>query len=94
METMNTNETITTEAIDTITEAIPTGKSGLKTIAKGGIIVAGGIAAWELAIKPLGRKIRKTIAKRKAPKVITVVKDEDEIDLENMDLDEVPDIDE
>lgn len=93
MENIENNDIITTEAIEEITEDIPTGKSGLKTAAKVGVIGAVSIAAWEFAVKPLGRKIKGLINKRKAAKKPKKT-EEEEIDLDNMDLDEVPEIDE
>lgn len=93
MENMETNDIITTEAIEEITEAVPTGKSGLKTAAKVGVIGAVSIAAWEFAVKPLGRKVKGLINKRKAAKKPKKT-EEEEIDLDDMDLDEVPEIDE
>ena len=92
MENIETNDIITTEAIEEITEAVPTGKSGLKTAAKVGVIGAASIAAWEFAVKPLGRKVKGLINKKKAAK--KPKKTEEEIDLDDMDLDEVPEIDE
>lgn len=95
MENMETNDIITTEAIEEITEAVPTGKSGLKTAAKVGVIGAVSIAAWEFAVKPLGRKVKDLIDKKKATKKNKKTnKVEEEIDLDDMDLDEVPEIDE
>lgn len=93
MENMETNDIITTEAIEEITEAVPTGKSGLKTAAKVGVIGAISIAAWEFAVKPLGRKVKGLINKRKVAKKPKKT-EEDEIDLDDMDMDEVPEIDE
>ncbi len=93
MENIENNDIITTEAIEEITEDVPTGKSGLKTAAKVGVIGAVSIAAWEFAVKPLGRKIKGLINKRKAAKKPKKT-EEEEIDLDNMDLDEVPEIDE
>lgn len=92
MENIETNDIITTEAIEEITEAVPTGKSGLKTAAKVGVIGAASIAAWEFAVKPLGRKVKGLINKKKAAK--KPKKTEEEIDLNDMDLYEVPEIDE
>lgn len=92
MENIETNDIITTEAIEEITEAVPTGKSGLKTAAKVGVIGAVSIAAWEFAVKPLGRKVKGLINKKKTAK--KPKKTEEEIDLDDMDLYEVPEIDE
>lgn len=92
MDTIETNDIITTEAVEEIVDKVPTGKSGLKTVAKVGLIGAAGIAAWELAVKPLGRKVKGLISKKKAAK--KAKKPEDEIDLDEMDLDNIPDIEE
>ena len=81
MENIENNDIITTEAIEEITEDVPTGKSGLKTAAKVGVIGAVSIAAWEFAVKPLGRKIKGLINKRKAAKKPKKT-EEEEIDLD------------
>ena len=93
METIETNDIITTEAVEEIVDAVPTGKSGLKTAAKVGVIGAVSVAAWEFAVKPLGRKVKGLIAKKKAAKKSKKPAD-DEVDLEEMDLDDIPEIDE
>lgn len=93
MENMETNDIITTEAIEEITEAVPTGNSGLKTVAKAGAIGAVSIAAWEFAVKPAYRWVKGKIAGKKATKKLKKPQ-ENEIDLEEMNLDEVPEIEE
>lgn len=93
MENMETNDIITTEAIEEITEAVSTNKSSLKTVALAGVIGAVSITAWELAIKPLGRKVKGLIDKRKAARKPKKT-DEDEIDLDDIDLGGIPNIDE
>ena len=92
MENMETNDIITTEAIDEIKEAIPTDKNGLNTAAKVGFIGAASIAAWEFVMKPIGRKVKGAIAKRKAAKAAKNPEVED-VDLDNLDTD-IPEIDE
>ena len=92
MENMETNDIINTEAIEEIKEAIPTGKNGLKTAAKVGVIGAASIAAWEFVMKPIGRKVKGAIAKRKAAKAAKKAEVED-VDLDNLDTD-IPEIDE
>lgn len=89
MENMETNDIITTEAIEEITEAVPAGKNGLKTVAKVGVIGAASVAAWEFLVKPVCRKVKTAVAGRKAAK-----KTEAEDDIENMELDDIPEIDE
>lgn len=93
MENMETNDITTTEAIEETTEAVLTGKSGLKTAAKVGVIGAASIAAWEFAVKPLGRKVKGLINKRKAARKPKKA-DGDVIEVDDMDLDEIPEIDE
>lgn len=93
MENMEINEVITNDAIEEIVDAVPNGKSGLKTAAKVGVIGAVSIAAWEFAMKPLGRKIKSLIVKKattKKPKKA----ESDEDELYDMDLDEIPEIEE
>lgn len=93
MENVETNDIITTEAIKEIVDAAPTDKSGLKTMAKVGVIGAVSIAAWEFVVKPLRRKVKDLMNKRKTTKKSKKT-EEEEIDLNDMDLDEVPEIDE
>ncbi len=90
MDTIETNDIITTEAIEEITDKVTTGKSGLKTVAKVGIIGVAGVAVWELAVKPLGHTIKGLIAKKTAAK--KTKKAQDEIDLDDMDLEDIPNI--
>ncbi len=94
MENMETNDIITTEAIEEITEAVPTGNSGLKTVAKVGAIGAASIAAWEFAVKPVYRWVKGKIVKAWKASKKPKKSQEDEINLDEMDLDEVPEIDE
>lgn len=93
MENVENNDIITTEAIKEITDDVPTDKSGLKTAAKVGVIGAVSIAAWEFAVKPLVRKVKNLMNKRKTTKKPKKT-EEEEIDLNDMELDEVPEIDE
>ena len=92
MENMETNDIITTEAIEEITEAVPTGKNGMKTVAKVGVIGAASVAAWEFAVKPLCRKIKTAIAKKATKKAKKTEADDE--DIENMEIDDIPEIDE
>lgn len=93
MENMETNDNITTEAIEEIAEAVPTGNSGLKTVAKAGVIGAVSIAAWELAVKPAYRWVKGKIAGKKAAKKSKKSQGNDGVP-EEVDLDEIPEIDE
>lgn len=89
MDTMNTNEIITTEAINTIKEAIPTNGSGLKNVGKTLAIVSTGIAAWELLVKPIARKIKTAVSRKKHTKTNEVAQDKSDINLDNEDLSDV-----
>lgn len=93
MENMEVNDIITTEAIEEITEAVPTGNSGLKNVAKIGVIGAASIAAWELALKPLGRKVKGLIIKKKRSRKIEKIAN-GEVDLDDMVVDEIPELEE
>ena len=88
MENMEVNDMMVTEAVEDVAEAIPTGKSGLKTMAKAGFIMAASIAGWELMVKPLGHKLKGVWLKRKAAKKAEA----DEMDVTEVDLDEIPEI--
>ena len=92
MENMETNDIITTEAIEEITEAVPTGKNGLNTVAKVGVIGAASVAAWEFLVKPVCRKVKTAVAGKKAAKKIKKTEAKD--DIEAMELDDIPEIDE
>lgn len=92
MENMEVNDIITNEAIEEITEVVPTGNSGLKTVAKIGVIGATSIAIWELAMKLLRCKIKNRIIKKKTARKIE--KAEEEVDLDDMEIDEIPELEE
>lgn len=92
MENMETNDIITTEAIEEITEAVPASKNGLKTVAKVGVIGAASVAAWEFLVKPICRRVKTAVAGRKAAR--KAKKTEVEDDIENMEIDDIPEIDE
>ncbi len=90
---METKDIIPTEqVIEEIKEVIPTGTNRLKTAAKVGVIGAASIAAWEFAVKPVCRKVKTAIVKRKATRKARKTKAEDE-DVESMELDDIPEID-
>ncbi len=93
MENIENNDIITTEAIKEITDDVPTDKSGLTTAVKVSVIGAVSIAAWEFAVRPLVCKVKNLMNKRKTTKKSKKT-EEEEIDLNDMDLDEVPEIDE
>ena len=90
MENMEAKDIITTEAVEELAEAIPAEKNGLKTAAKAGLIMVTSIVGWELAVKPLARKLKSVWEARKAKKAEKT--EADETDEADMDLDEIPEI--
>lgn len=69
MENMEmVNEVAANDAVQEMTEAVVSNKSGLKTgLAIGGAMVAGALL-WDRVLKPVGRKLRVKLAKKKAAK--------------------------
>lgn len=69
MENMEmVNEVASNEAVEEVTEAVISNKSGLKTgLIVGGAMVAGAVL-WERVLKPVGKKVRVKLLKRKAAK--------------------------
>lgn len=90
MENMEMNEIITTEAMeDTMTEAVASGKSGVKTgLVIGGSMVLGAVL-YERVVKPVGRKISAKIAGKVAARK---AKKAEAVDLDDMDIEDIPDI--
>lgn len=90
MENMEMNEIITTEAMeDTMTEAVASGKSSVKTgLVIGGSMVLGAVL-YERVVKPVGRKISAKIAGKLAAKK---AKKAAAVDLDDMDIEDIPDI--
>lgn len=89
---MENNDIITTEAIEEITEAVPTGNSNLKTAATVGVIGAASVAAWEFVVKPAyhwaKRKIHDRKAFKKAKMVQAAEPDEMKDSVEEIEVDE------
>lgn len=69
MENMEmVNEVAANDAVQDVTEAVVSNKSGLKTgLAIGGAMVAGALL-WDRVLKPVGKKLRMKLAKKKAAK--------------------------
>lgn len=69
MENMEmVNEVAANDAVQEMTEAVVSNKSGLKTgLAIGGAMVAGALL-WDRVLKPVGKKLRMKLAKKKAAK--------------------------
>lgn len=91
-EIMEVNETITPEEVEEIMDALSTKTSRLKTVTKVGVIGAVSITAWEFAVKPLARKVKGLIEKKKAVKKSGKI-DEEENDFYDENLSDVPEID-
>lgn len=89
MENMDMNEIITNDAVEEATEAVTSGKNGVKTgLIVGGAMVVGAVL-WERVVKPIGRKVRIKIAQKKALKA---KKAKEEVDLEDMEIDDIPEV--
>lgn len=92
-EVMNTaTEMVKSEATE-ILDAVETTKvGGLKTAGIVLVIASAGVAAWELGIKPICRKVKRAInSRRNAKKNYT---DPAEIDVANMNIDDDYNLDE
>lgn len=69
MENMEmVNEAVANDAVQDVTEAVVSNKGGLKTgLAIGGAMVAGALL-WDRVLKPVGKKLRMKLLKKKAAK--------------------------
>lgn len=69
MENMEmVNEVAANDAVQDVTEAVVSNKGGLKTgLAIGGAMVAGALL-WDRVLKPVGKKLRMKLLKKKAAK--------------------------
>lgn len=86
MENMEmVNEVAANEAVQDVTEAVVSNKGGLKTgLAIGGAMVAGALL-WDRVIKPLGKKVRVKLMKKKVVKVKKPCNaDSDSMDVEDV----------
>ena len=89
MENMDMNEIITNDAVEEATEAVTSGKNGVKTgLIVGGAMVVGAVL-WENVVKPIGRKVHIKIAQKKALKA---KKAKEEVDLEDMEIEDIPEV--
>lgn len=86
MENIEMKDLNTTEVVEDVAEAITTGGSGLKNVAKIGLIGAASIAVWELAVKPVSRKISSLITGRKVARMKKAETTEKEEEEENDDF--------
>ena len=89
MENMDMNEIITNDTVEEATEAVTSSKNGVKTgLIVGGAMVVGAVL-WERVVKPIGRKVRIKIAQKKALKA---KKAKEEVDLEDMEIEDIPEV--
>lgn len=94
MENIEKNEIINTEAIeDLTTEATSSNGSVIKTVGIIGLGVAGAALLTKYVVVPVVHKVKRTIQQKKATKKVNTAEAE-EIDLSDVELDEIPEIDE
>lgn len=93
MENMDMNEIITNDAVEEATEAVTSGKNGVKTgLIVGGTMVVGAVL-WEQVVKPIGRKVRNKIAREiTRKKALKAKKAKEEVDLEDMEIEDIPEV--
>ena len=94
MENIEKNEIINTEAIeDLTTEATSNNGSAIKTVGIIGLGVVGATLLTKYVVVPAVRKVKRAIQQKKATKKVNTA-DAEEIDLSDVELDEIPEIDE
>lgn len=94
MENIEKNEIINTEAIeDLTTEATSNNGSAIKTVGIIGLGVIGATLLTKYVVVPAVRKDKRAIQQKKATKKVNTA-DAEEIDLSDVELDEIPEIDE
>lgn len=94
MENIEKNEIINTEAIeDLTTEATSSNGSVIKTVGIIGLDVLGAALLIKYVVVPVVHKVKRTIQQKKATKKVNTAEAE-EIDLSDVELDEIPEIDE
>lgn len=94
MENIEKNEIINTEAIeDLTTEATSSNGSVIKTVGIIGLGVVGAALLTKYVVVPVVHKVKRTIQQKKATKKVNTAEAE-EIDLSDVELGEIPEIDE
>ena len=94
MENIEKNEIINTEAIeDLTTEATSNNGSAIKTVGIIGLGVIGATLLTKYVVVTAVRKVKRAIQQKKATKKVNTA-DAEEIDLSDVELDEIPEIDE
>ena len=89
MENMEMNEIITNDAVEEATEAVTSGKNGIKAGLIVGVTMVVGAMLWEQVVKPIGRTVCTKIAQKKALKS---KKAKEEVDLEDMEIEDIPEV--
>ena len=93
MENIEKNEITNTEAIkDLTTEATSNNGSAIKTAGIIGLGVVGAALLTKYVVVPIVRKAKRAIQRKTTKKAITA--EADEIDPSDVELDEIPEIDE
>lgn len=94
MENIEKNEIINTEAIeDLTTEATSNNRSAIKTVGIIGLGVVGATLLTKYVVVPAVRKVKRAFQQKKAAKEVNAA-DAEEVDLSDVELDEIPEIDE
>lgn len=94
MENIEKNEIVNTEAIeDLTTEATSTNGSVIKTVYIVGLGVVWAALLTKYVVVPVVHKVKRTIQQKKATKKVNTAEAE-EIDLSDVELDEIPEINE
>lgn len=94
MENIEKNEIINTEAIeDLTTEATSSNGSVIKAMGIFGLGVVGAALLTKYVMVPVVRKVKHAIQQKKATKKVNTAEAE-EIDMSDVELDEIPEIDE
>lgn len=91
MENMENNEIMTTEVVDEAVKAV-SGKRIVKNIVGIGLGGVGGFVLAKFVVIPVVRKISTKIKAKKANR--NHKQDVDEVDLEDMEVEDLPDLDE
>lgn len=89
MENMDMNEIITNDAVEEATEAVTSGKNGIKAGLIVGVTMVVGAMLWEQVVKPIGRTVCTKIAQKKALKS---KKAKEDVDLEDMEIEDIPEV--
>lgn len=96
MENIEKNEIITTEAMEELTnEATTNSGKIMTTLGYIGIGVLGAMVLYRYAVKPVARRVKKAIQEKKlAKRQNTKTEATDEIEMDDLNIDEIPEIDE